>query len=98
MPSLIRNIVGSVTENIKEDVNVFKSVESNFGSTDWLDVNVFKSVESNFGSTDWFIVGSVEVFLINFKKVVASENLNNNSDLGASSNRNNNFKEIYISY
>jgi hypothetical protein len=80
MPSLIRNIVGSVTENIKEDVNVFKSVESNFGST------------------DWFIVGSVEVFLINFKKVVASENLNNNSDLGASSNRNNNFKEIYISY
>jgi len=80
MPILIQNITGKIADNIKTDVSVIKSIQTDFGYS------------------DWFKIGSLEVFLQNFKKVVSSENLYKSSDFGLGINRNKTFKEIEISY
>jgi len=80
MPILIQNINGKIADNIKENVSIVKSLQTEFGYS------------------DWFKIGSIEVFLQNLKKVIASENLNKTRDFGLGVNANKTFKEIEISY
>jgi hypothetical protein len=80
MPILIQNITGKIADNISDDVAILKTIQTDFGYT------------------DWFKIGSLEVFLQNFKKVVSSENLYKSSDFGLSVNRDKIYKEIEISY
>lgn len=62
------------------------------------DVSTIKFIQSDFGYSDWFKIGSLEVFLQNFKKVISSENLYKSSDFGLNANRDKIYKEIEISY
>ena len=61
-------------------------------------IEVIKFTESSFGYDDWFIIGIIEVFLQNFKKVVEITDLNKNKELGLTINKNKKFIDLEISY
>lgn len=74
--------------------NINANIADNLKDT----TNIFKLVKGSFGYGDWFEVGCYEAYLQNLMKVIASENLNKTSDFGLTYNRNNDFKDIEISY
>jgi len=74
--------------------NVIASLSDNI--TD--DVSTIKFVKSNFGYKDWFKIGTLEVFLQNYKQVTEVTNLNKTKDFGLLVNYGKTFTEINISY
>tara|TARA_R110002050_G_scaffold79261_1_gene169297 strand:- start:9913 stop:10155 length:243 start_codon:yes stop_codon:yes gene_type:complete len=61
-------------------------------------VNILKKIESKFGYSDWFKIGTLEVFLQDYTKVLSVEEIGTTNNKGLSINKNKDFTEIEISY
>ena len=77
-------LIQNITGNLIEDI------EGNVG--------YYNFITTEFGYDDWFKIGTLEVFLQNFKYVTESTDLNKNRDIGLAYNKGKEFKELYISY
>lgn len=77
---------------------LIKKVEGEILDNLEVKINSLKEIDSKFGYSDWFKIGTLEVFLQDYTKVLSIEEVDTTNNKGLSINKNKDFTEIEISY